>query len=207
MDIPLGAIVRRVSGYTPMVVTAYHGLKVEAVYCGGSAEPDRFDLNRLTIVRDLDEFAACSGWRNRLTQEQLNTLMDQINERATDMAQELPALYQTKEETPRFGTRIGEDSQGRIVLEIKGTGEAVAFERSIVERVMPYTVSIIEVGTGKTHTVRAQKGDVEVGDLVTMGGKALCYVHAVNTKSSSATEELSGLRFRGVAIGGAEVLE
>lgn len=115
---------------------------------------------------------------------------------ATDFADDqkeitVTNLYQTKEEKPRFGTFLTKDSQGRIVLEMKGGGGVEAFPTTDVEEVMPYTVAVQQVTD--THNSRVHiempKGSVEKDDILISGQDGNIYrVVQLDTKSKRSTD-------------------
>jgi len=109
------------------------------------------------------------------------------NERTAAM----PKLYQTKEETPRFGTYLATNSKGELVLEMKGAGMPEAFKASDIEEVKPYTVRLVSANGASNH-YRAVPGSVAKGDVLVVGG-SLASVAAIDTKSD-ATRVLKGAR-------------
>lgn len=80
------------------------------------------------------------------------------------------ALYQTKEEPPRFGTFLTKNSTGKIVLEMKGKdGEVEAFDKAEVEEVMPYTVKMKRMAGNGGNDVRhyeCTEGDVKQDQIL-----------------------------------------
>ena len=117
-------------------------------------------------------------------------------------------LYQTKEETPRFGTLLATNSAGLLVLEMKGSGEVLAFETSAIEEVKPYTVCIQFLdGSGRDYQYLSRKGDVEVGDLILLssGSPTIARVRKINTASDKATVTLRGVKLQTEAFGAADV--
>lgn len=106
----------------------------------------------------------------------------------TDMANE---LYQTKTGDALFGTLLARNSAGRLVLEIKGTGQVRDFAPDEVEVVRPYTVRVRNVTTGQQVHRTAAKGSVVVGDVLLHGG-ALYEVEAIDTKSGKPSGTLTG---------------
>lgn len=116
-----------------------------------------------------------------------------INPPTTEGNTTMPKLYQTKEETPRFGTLLATNSAGKYVIEMKGTGEVLTFDKSDVEEVKPYTVRIKFQDSSNEYDYLSRKGDVEKGDMIIVDGNGhIAKVTAVDTKSDRATKELSG---------------
>lgn len=78
-------------------------------------------------------------------------------------------LYQTKVGDPiMFGTHIATDSKGRFVLEMKGSGNVLAFEEKEIEVVTPYTVELTPLfkDDGNSIHVLGQEGQVEKNDVL-----------------------------------------
>lgn len=115
--------------------------------------------------------------------------------------EEAPAmsdLYQTKEETPRFGIKIATNSAGQAVLEMKGEGGKVeAFPQEAIELVLPYTVSLILLGNhvrGESNNLHviAEKGQVNKDDvLIEVNSGLMWRVQDVDTKIKSPKENKS----------------
>lgn len=105
-----------------------------------------------------------------------------------------PKLYQTLEETPRFGTYLATNSIGQIVLEMK-TGQAnvnvEAFEKDKVEEVKPYTVSIA-INNGNELHFTCPKDAVKENDVVILDSGDFGRVTKINTGWSGTTRELKG---------------
>lgn len=119
----------------------------------------------------------------------------------TNMANE---LYQTKTGDALFGTLLARNSAGRLVLEIKGTGQVKDFAPDEVEVVRPYTVRVRNVMTCQQQHRTAAKGAVVVGDVLLTGG-ALFEVEAIDTKNANPVGTLTGRKLATEAI--AEVAE
>lgn len=112
------------------------------------------------------------------------------------MAQQV--LYQTKEETPRFGTFLTRTSTGKIALEMKGSGgEVETFDKNDIEEVTPHTVLIQRFqggeNNGEQRHYEMKPGVVEVNDvLVHLSTGALYKVVKVDTKQKSARQSKNG---------------
>lgn len=106
-----------------------------------------------------------------------------------------PSLFKVKKED-LYGTQIAKDSQGRIVLELKGGAGVRAFAEKDLEEVKPYTVAVEFVtNPGRVYHYTAEQGQVSKGDLVFVdvgGTRGLAYVDQINTKSDRATKALAG---------------
>lgn len=106
-------------------------------------------------------------------------------------------LYQTKEEKPRFGTFLTRTSQGKIALEMKGTGDVETFDKNEIEEVMPHTVALTRFqggqNEGETRHYEMKPGLVAVDDvLVHLSTGALYRVSAVDTKQKTSRESKNG---------------
>jgi 4-diphosphocytidyl-2C-methyl-D-erythritol kinase len=187
--------------------------EAEAVYCGaGDVTPVWYPNNHLVPVTDpVKEFSKCSGWLSRLTDEDRKQLRKQCPPRATAFNHEettnakendMAKLFQTKEETPRFGTMLATNSAGKYVLEMKGSGDVLTFEKSEVEEVKPYTVGVRFELNGIEYHYLSRKGDVEKGDILFVSGSgSYAFVTSVDTKSDKATKELTGRKVLTAVIG------
>lgn len=206
-----GDIVRRIRGWTPMRVLRTVGSQVEAVYCGQWNDcAVVYDWSDLTVVTDaVEEFAKCPDWGSRMSDNDRTQLMRQSvkkpNTKKHKASKEdtMPKLYQTKEETPRFGTYLTTNSVGKLLLEMKGMGGAVElFEKSDLEEVRPYTVAIVFVASpGTVYQYLSRKGDVEKGDIIMSDGGAMARVVDIDTKSDKATKNLRGRKVLTAAFG------
>ena len=109
-------------------------------------------------------------------------------------------LFQTKEADVRFGIGLAVNSRGEYVLEIKGTGDLVAFNKKDIELVMPFTYSVQFNGAGTEYSYLGREGAVQPGDLLlkTDGTKGItiAQVTAVNTKSEKATKYFEGVKIK-----------
>ena len=127
----------------------------------------------------------------------------ETQERNTDMKNK---LYQTREATPRFGTMLAVNSQGKLVLEMKGTGEVLAFDKNEVEVVMPYTFGIRFPNNSTEYHYLGVEGEVEVGDYVILdhspvGKSEIARVTSVNTRSDAANVTFKGVKLITKRIG------
>lgn len=198
-----GDIVRRVRGKTPMVMMTRHTVK----YCGApNISADNVAAYDLRLVTDpIKEFS--QGWDRRMNlteRERLNAQMITSGKPSIFTETTMTKLYQTKEETPRFGTLLATNSAGLLVLEMKGTNEVLTFAKGAVEEVKPYTVRVRSVPDtmGKAYEYLSRKGDVAPGDLIFVRNSAdMARVEAVDTKSDRATVELVGRKVVTEAFG------
>lgn len=107
-------------------------------------------------------------------------------------------LFQTKEQTPRFGIGLAINSTGKYVLEMKGSGDLEAFDKRDIEVVMPFTFSVKFNGQGTEYAYLGKEGSVAVGDLLLKTdetkGITIAKVTAVDTKSEKATKYFEGVK-------------
>ena len=104
-------------------------------------------------------------------------------------------LFQTKEGV--FGIGLAVNSAGKYVLEMKGTGDLVAYDKNEVELVMPFTYNVQFNGVGTEYAYLGREGVVKVGDLLLKTdtkGFSIGRVTAVNTKSERATKHFDGAK-------------
>jgi uncharacterized protein YodC (DUF2158 family) len=90
--------------------------------------------------------------------------------------------------TEKYGTYLTGDSQGRIVLEIRGSDEVRAFPKSEIEEVVPYT---IQVSSSKHYSTKVDA--VKVSDWLMIKG-SWQEVTEINTKCLNADSLPEGTR-------------
>lgn len=93
----------------------------------------------------------------------------------------MSTIYQTQD--GRYGTLLTKDSQGRFILEIKGTDVVAPFDPATLQEVIPHTVQI-RFEAGGTHHYEIAEGKLKEGDAVIMGlnfGRVL----KVNTRNKT----------------------
>ena len=100
-------------------------------------------------------------------------------------------LYQIKG-TETYGTLLAKNSEGKFVLEIKGTKEVKTVDPTDVEEVIPHSVAVKFNGQGQNYHYFAPKDSLEVGDWVIMDCGSFAKVTDVDCKSKKATKELMG---------------
>lgn len=101
-----------------------------------------------------------------------------------------------------FGTKLAVNSAGKIVLEIKGTGEVKAYDKKDLTEVTPYTVAVKFLnGNNIEYHFVTSPDKVKVGDVLLLKDSRkntqeyysnLCYVSRIDTKSKGGTAELKG---------------
>lgn len=112
-------------------------------------------------------------------------------------------LFQTNEETPRFGVGLAVDSQGKYVLEMKNGGGIETFSKKDVEIVMPFTFAVKFSTGNQEYQYLGKEGSIEEGDLLlafdnkhAKGGISIAQVTKVNTKSDRATKYFKGVKVK-----------
>ncbi len=181
----VGDKVRLKAGHAQMVVVSIKDKAIQADY----------------VSRTRAGYRGCLKWRpesdfvfyNNKTEE---TLVETL-EGNTEMKNK---LYQTKESTPRFGILLAVNSQGKLVLEMKGTNEVLAFDKDEIEVVTPFTFAVKFPSNNTEYHYLGKEGDVAVGDLLLLdnspvGKSEFARVTAVNTRS-----EVANVHFKGVKL-------
>ena len=100
-------------------------------------------------------------------------------------------LYKVKA-NETYGFIAGKDSKGRVLLEVKGTGEIKAFTKDEIEEVTQYTIQLRS--PNKLVNLISEEGIYNVGDVVlvkTSNGPVLMDVLYLNTKNKNISEEAS----------------
>jgi hypothetical protein len=95
-----------------------------------------------------------------------------------------------------YGHKLATNSQGHWVMEVKGTGEVFAVDKSCVEEVLPHTIGV-QYETGKmVYHYFADAGKYQVGEFYILdapSGRVIVQVTEVDTKSVNATKEFKPL--------------
>jgi hypothetical protein len=191
MKLDEGHKVRLASGKQPLTVLyiggasgGYHAgrYRVTAQYDGSGAQITRFNTDFVLLDDNSDHTTESKG-------------IDKMKGK----------LFQTKEETPRFGIGLAVNSQNEYVLEMKVTGALEAFTMKKgseqLEVVMPYSFAV-KYSTGpQTYQYRGREGSVSVGDLLlslnsqhAKGGISIAQVVEINTKNDKAVKPFDGMK-------------
>lgn len=114
-----------------------------------------------------------------------------------EQSQNMKTLYSfTKEDgSTGYGTHIGTNSQNQYLIEEKGTGAILVFDKDKLEEVLPYTFSA-KIGNSETH-YQGTPGTLEVGDVLlhTGGGNVhVAVVTAIDTKNKNARGKFKGVK-------------
>lgn len=101
--------------------------------------------------------------------------------------------------TSKFAIKLAENSAGKWVMEIKGTGEVVAIDPSKVVKVIPYTIGIKFQPNGTIYHYRAKSGQYQVGDFCIVSsaitdGFSIVQIVEVDSKSDRATKDFEPLK-------------
>jgi hypothetical protein len=110
---------------------------------------------------------------------------------------EMNKLYEiTADGKKLYGHKLATNSQGHWVMEVKGTGEVFAIDKSCVEEVLPHTIGV-QYETGKmVYHYFADAGKYQVGEFYIFdapSGRVIVQVTAVDTKSVAATKDFKPL--------------
>jgi len=100
-----------------------------------------------------------------------------------------------------YGHVLAINSAGKLVVEIKGSGEVIAVDPKQVQEVLPYTVGVkFTTSSGATtYHYLDEKRQLKPGDFLVMEsalsqGLCIAMCTAVDTKSKTATKEINPLK-------------
>lgn len=107
-------------------------------------------------------------------------------------------LYQINisEGTVKYGQKLAVDSTGKWVMELKGTGEVRSYDKSLIEEVMPYTISVQFESNKQVYSYLASKDQVELNAFYIFDspmGRTIAQVVKLDTKTSAASVEFKPL--------------
>lgn len=99
----------------------------------------------------------------------------------------------------KFATKLAENSSGKWVMEIKGTGEVIAIDPNKAIKVVPYTIGVKFSPKGTVYHYRAKAGEHSVGDFhvcssVVSDEYIIVQVVEIDSKSDRATKNFSSLK-------------
>lgn len=107
-------------------------------------------------------------------------------------------LYETVAEPKEYGTFLTTDSKGRMVLEMKPSGEVKAFKKKDINEVLPYTVELTQFmrqdtgQKGQSKHLLAVEGQVEKDDcLLELSTGLLWRVTKLDSRCRSASHNRS----------------
>lgn len=172
-DSVVGKVYFKLNEIKPIVVTCNNRSSIDRI---------RFQyLNHLSISRHLDA----------------KHLLEAIIETEKEETMTTNKLYQVIG-TETYGTQLATNSEGKIVLEVKGTGEVITKSKKELEEVFPFTFGVEFVGGNNTvYHYLGTKESVTVNDLLILDNgfdTGICKVVSVDTKSSKATKEFNGTK-------------
>lgn len=152
---------------------------------------------KVAIVKIAPDFAIYTRYTCRYIESGQVFIEDEHNLKAADLdeqSQNMKTLYSfTKEDgSTGYGTHIGTNSQNLYLIEEKGTGAILVFDKDKLEEVLPYTFSV-KIGNSETH-YHGEKGAVSVNDYVVDPQGRIGVVTGVGTKNKSARSKFKGVK-------------
>lgn len=224
----IGDIVRLKSGQAPILVCNIRGTYVEGVYAFSLSSTHFPQTRFVEFTSDVHVIHPDAEMSLYARLHQLTQLPDQGGhsvfhpktirtaasvaigriEKSLPNKEHEEMLYQTKEETPRFGTKLAINRKGEIVLDLKD-GSVEAFKADMLEEVVPYTVRLKAI-EGSKHTLDLQvaEGTLAEGDLI-FRNSAMYRVVKLDTKDRNAEPLKKAYRIpvEPIEFGGSDVLE
>lgn len=177
-DFKVGDLVRLAGGKKPQVVVKVAREKINVRYLGSNPNYDNWKMARHFVPFEQE-------------QETENT--------------EMAKLYEVIEDGKTlFGIMLAQNSKGRLVLEMKGSGEVRDFDPKEVSEVVPHTVEItIHVPTkGATSAhFKCTPDSLKVGDFVVFANGGIGRVTKTDTKSPTGQSLKNARRLVTEAIG------
>lgn len=170
-----GDIVRLKNGKLPLIVDHVfgylHGPRYNLIYLHSQAHRD--NEMESNIIKYYEENPQTEAKENNMTQ-----------------------LYEyTNNGTTVFGTRLAVNSEGKWVMESKGSGDVFVAAAKDLKKIMPYTIGVKFGQNEQTYSCLAEKGKYEKGQvfLVTspQGNYQFAVIADVDTESDKATKEFA----------------
>jgi len=187
MSIKKGSMVRLTTGETPILVTAKYrrgGLtRVDGVYAYGMHQ---------FFGRVIDDFLLWDGQWSDVHPDDFgesagSDLIRNPNEKEEIM------LFQTNEKEPRYGVKLATNSEGQVVLEMRGeSGKVEAFAADKISEVVPYTYKVQNVHSGSNQVFVGSVGLVSNGDILLDEDGAMYRVLDIDTKDRQAKRVFKG---------------
>ena len=92
-----------------------------------------------------------------------------------------------------YGYKLAMNSENKLVMELKGTGDVVVVAQDDVKEIMPYTITVTSFSGDAARSYTIESGKVAVNDLVLhqpKGSKTfgLGVVSAIDTKVKGAAQ-------------------
>lgn len=94
--------------------------------------------------------------------------------------------------TTGYGTYLATNSASQMILEEKGTGAVLTFDKDQLEEVLPYTFAV-KVNGEETHYMGDANSTLKKGDVV-MLTDGIGVVSGVDTKNRSPREKFKGVK-------------
>ena len=94
-----------------------------------------------------------------------------------------------------YGTFVQEDSDGNFVMQVSKTEDYVAVNPKDVQEVAPYTIVVEKLGDAAVYSMKAKKGSVKKGDLLSLDVEdidGLFVVKDIDTKDKTTDLVLKG---------------
>lgn len=158
--------------------------RVTRIERGGRISTKYLDSSYSQINRRASDFELVSTTEPKKSKPKARPMEDQT------MTQK---LYKVKNSDPEvYGSFLTENSQGKVVLEIRGTCEVKSYDPEEIEEVVPYTAKI-EFANGQKHHYAVPAGRLQKDDIVVMGIH-LGRVIDVDTKQRSHRKPEADLR-------------
>jgi len=119
-------------------------------------------------------------------------LINKIENKKENTMALLNTLFEVKE-TKKMGLYVATNRKGEFVLEMKDTGDYVAFAEDSLEEVIPYSYGVKFVGGNNTqYNYFGTEGSVELGDYLMGEDGIIVVVTALDTKSRKANKAFKG---------------
>lgn len=194
------------TGSSPFFIRKVEGpnCQVHYLYCGDNYWKAGDNIVPFDGVIDYDKvndvFLTDDAWHIVMLKifDEYTVIQTDENDEIGEAIMGAKTLYQVKG-TEIYGTRVGMDSMGRMILEIKGEKDQIKpYAVADIEEVLPYSYAVaFHDGNGKIYHYLGHHGEVEVGDLLldtSVGSYSmkLATVTAVDTKSRMANKKFSG---------------
>jgi hypothetical protein len=124
---------------------------------------------------------------------------DELNQEKAKMANEKSLYEINRFDTKSYGYKLAVNSQGQWVMEIKGSGDVIAVDKTSVSEVIPYTIGVKFATIGTVYHYFNEAKDLVKGDAIIMEGYAggnyqIAMVVGVDTKAKNATKEIDYLK-------------
>lgn len=116
-------------------------------------------------------------------------VQDQTNEK--ERGNIMKTLYEVNGD---FAYKIGETSTGLWVMEFKNSGLTLAIDKNDCVKVVPYTITVKNVFTGKEVDFRAKKDSVNIGQMFILSNSHIVAVTKLDTAKDGVQAEFKPIR-------------